>query len=335
MAKNATSSVFFSVVIPLYNKADTIERALQSVARQTFRDYEVVVVDDGSTDSGPEIVKSFRGIERIRLIGKSNGGVSSARNRGVREALGQYVVMLDGDDYWAEFHLADLKHVIEAFPGAQVVSTRAASVYNGVASWRGLRRGIGRYDMFDEFMREEPIHSSSVSFDRRFFLRHGGYDERFGYYEDIELYFRLAEDVGLFFANFRVSSFYSHDASCSATSSRRFGYKDFAHWKFLESRLSKGDGSVQLRRCARRVFSGVLYGLVLRFRMEEGARLCRVYPCLSRLVPGSKLLDKRFLRYMIWPMCFVVAIKRKLMYSALRQMECVDVLLNADKVEAR
>lgn len=86
-----------SVVIPLYNKRQSIANTLQSVLSQTYSCFEIVVVDDGSTDDSAEIVRQFRD-ERIRLIQKENGGVCSARNLGIRESKGEFVALLDADD---------------------------------------------------------------------------------------------------------------------------------------------------------------------------------------------------------------------------------------------
>src|SRR5690554_7052561 len=94
----------FSVVIPLYNKELSINNTIQSVLNQTFQDYEIVVVNDGSTDKSLEVVKQINDF-RIRIINKLNGGVSSARNRGIEESKFDWIAFLDGDDLWMENHL--------------------------------------------------------------------------------------------------------------------------------------------------------------------------------------------------------------------------------------
>ena len=88
-----------SVIIPLHNKGKYIGRALNSVFAQTHEDFEVVVVDDGSSDHGPDIVRQYTD-KRLRLIQQENAGPGAARNRGIREAKGQYVAFLDADDEW-------------------------------------------------------------------------------------------------------------------------------------------------------------------------------------------------------------------------------------------
>lgn len=89
----------FSVVIPLYNKELSIRNTLESVLNQTFKDFEVIIVNDGSTDKSLKKVKGIKD-ERILIINQKNGGVSSARNRGIKEAKNEWIAFLDADDLW-------------------------------------------------------------------------------------------------------------------------------------------------------------------------------------------------------------------------------------------
>ena len=86
----------FSIVIPLYNKAKSIANTIQSILGQSFADFELIIVDDGSTDDSVAIVQQFTD-QRIRLIQKDNGGVSSARNRGINDANYDFIALLDAD----------------------------------------------------------------------------------------------------------------------------------------------------------------------------------------------------------------------------------------------
>lgn len=110
-----------SIVIPLWNKAPYVRRCLDSVLAQTYGDFEAVVVDDGSTDDGPDQVAAI-GDGRIRLIRQSNGGVAVARNRGVAEARGEWVAFLDADDEWTPDHLATLADLMARYPQCGMVS---------------------------------------------------------------------------------------------------------------------------------------------------------------------------------------------------------------------
>jgi len=108
----------FSVVIPLYNKAHTILNTLGSLLNQTFSDYEVVIVNDGSTDNAIEIIKNNFKDSRIRIINQENKGVSAARNLGVHESRNELIAFLDGDDELLPEYLYKMKEAIEKFPDA-------------------------------------------------------------------------------------------------------------------------------------------------------------------------------------------------------------------------
>ena len=113
---------FFSVIIPLYNKEDYIKNTLKSVFNQSFQDFEVIIVDDGSTDKSLQIVKQFID-DRLKVYIQKNQGVSVARNFGIEKAKSEYIALLDADDLWYENHLFELKKLIEIFPDAGLFCT--------------------------------------------------------------------------------------------------------------------------------------------------------------------------------------------------------------------
>ena len=92
-----------SVIIPTYNSAGYIEEALESVFEQTLQDFEIIVVDDGSTDGTGEVLRKYG--DRIRYIYQENNGPASARNGGIRVARGEYIAFLDADDLWVSTKL--------------------------------------------------------------------------------------------------------------------------------------------------------------------------------------------------------------------------------------
>lgn len=112
----------FSVVIPLYNKELSVKNTINSVLSQSFKEFEIIIVNDGSTDKSFEIVKKIED-PRIILIDKSNGGVSSARNKGIQEAKHEWIVLLDADDLWKENHLEVLSDLITTYPKDKVFCT--------------------------------------------------------------------------------------------------------------------------------------------------------------------------------------------------------------------
>ena len=103
---------FFSVIIPVYNRADVLGRALQSVLAQSFQDFEIVVVDDGSRDDPRTVVEAI-GDPRIRYVRQDNRGGAAARNRGFDEACGQFVALLDSDDRFLPHHLEQMHRLLD------------------------------------------------------------------------------------------------------------------------------------------------------------------------------------------------------------------------------
>jgi glycosyltransferase involved in cell wall biosynthesis len=111
-----------SIIIPLYNKENQIANTLKSVFAQTYTDYEIIIVNDGSTDNSVAIVAAIKN-PRIRLIHQENSGVSVARNRGIAEAHGEFVAFIDADDEWKVDYLATQVRLVEEYPQCDVFAT--------------------------------------------------------------------------------------------------------------------------------------------------------------------------------------------------------------------
>lgn len=127
----------FAVVVPLYNAERFIGRALASVASQTHPPREVIVVDDGSSDDGPAIVRAWNG---VRLLSQSNAGAGPARRTGISTSTAPWIAFLDADDIWSPVHLAALQRIIHDVPEAGLIATRYREVDNGTVE-RELRPG--------------------------------------------------------------------------------------------------------------------------------------------------------------------------------------------------
>ncbi|MGF1578735.1 MAG: glycosyltransferase family 2 protein [Gemmataceae bacterium] len=110
-----------SVIVPLYNKRPYVERALASILDQSFSDFELIVVDDGSTDEGHKLVEAA-GDPRVRVIRQTNAGPGAARNRGIQEAQGELLAFMDADDEWEPDYLQESWNVLESEPQAATVT---------------------------------------------------------------------------------------------------------------------------------------------------------------------------------------------------------------------
>lgn len=185
-----------SVVIPLYNKEKSIISTLQSVCEQTYTDSEILVVDDGSTDKSATAAASYPDT-RIRLIHQKNGGVCSARNRGIQEAKGEFVALLDGDDLWDKEYLAEQVKMIADFPKAAMWGINFAETNNGqlvrklaTALPDGYRGYVENY--FQMMGRISDLFcSSSVVIRKSVFDEVGMFDERIKYAEDTDMWWRI------------------------------------------------------------------------------------------------------------------------------------------------
>jgi cellulose synthase/poly-beta-1,6-N-acetylglucosamine synthase-like glycosyltransferase len=211
-----------SIIIPLYNKAPYIKRAVRSVLAQAEQEFEVIVVDDGSTDGGAAIVEHFAD-SRIRLITQENRGASAARNRGIQESGADLVAFLDADDEWCPTFLETVLDLCRRYPEAGVYAT-AYTIYNpdGVrrgasiaavppAPWSGLIPNYFR----SAALGEPPISSSSVAIPRTVLQEMDGFSEEHWWGEDVDLWGRIAFRYPIAFT-WRVGAVYHTDVASRA-----------------------------------------------------------------------------------------------------------------------
>ena len=169
-----------STIVPVYNGAATIDRALRSIFAQTFADNEIIVVNDGSTDATPQLLSRYG--DRIRVVTQPNRGLSAARNAGVRASGGEYLAFLDDDDEWLPEKLVRSVPLLDEDPQCALVYTRAIKVDS-----RG--RQVGSMDAQAAFaesptmkeMLAKPWNAvpSQILVRRTMYERCGGFDERF------------------------------------------------------------------------------------------------------------------------------------------------------------
>lgn len=192
-----TDKPFISVVIPLYNKEKSIAQSLKSVLDQTYTNFEIVVVDDGSTDKSVEVVKNI-GDERIQLLSQPNAGPSKARNTGVKNSKGDWVVFLDADDELLPEALSIFTEIIVEHQDVDIIDCN-----------RYVRRGEGEQLGFHplEGYIKNPFKEcyyglvspgeGRAAFRKTLLLKHP-YNERIRRFEDAELIIRLLSDAKVY-----------------------------------------------------------------------------------------------------------------------------------------
>jgi glycosyltransferase involved in cell wall biosynthesis len=187
---------FFSVIIPLYNKEKYVERAILSIQSQTYTNFEIIIVNDGSTDNGLEKLNPFLS-EKIRLIEHAkNKGLSAARNTGIQSAKATYIVFLDADDTWLPTYLEAIKNLIENFGEARIFATNMQYVYpkqtiaidNKLSNYPIDYKGY--VDFFKENIKQGLYCINSVCYHQSVFEKVGYFDEKITFSEEIDFYIR-------------------------------------------------------------------------------------------------------------------------------------------------
>jgi len=230
----------FSVVIPLYNKEQIIGKTIQSVLNQLYQNFEIVVVDDGCTDKSVSLVEKIKD-ERIKIIRKKNGGVSSARNLGIQNTQYNWIVFLDADDYWDENHLLNLQNVLlnqktEGFVATGFyISNKKLEV---AKTFQSSKEGL--LDYFEvAALNGFPVHTSSTCIKRELLLK-DSFNEQLSLGEDNELFARLGRKYKVFFIT-QPTSYYISDSENKEVSKTHDQAKDFLYQINLSDCKSKNE----------------------------------------------------------------------------------------------
>lgn len=194
----SNSSPRIAAVIPLYNGARHVRAALESVFAQTLMPSEVVVVNDGSTDDGPEIVAEMAQTHPVRLLHQENGGQSSARNHGIAHSSAELIALLDQDDVWYPHHLERLAVYFRrpripelgwVYSNLDEIDVDGNVVVRGCLT--GVRSAHPKRNLFDCISHDMFVLPSATLISRRAFDAVGGFDERLSGFEDDDLFLRI------------------------------------------------------------------------------------------------------------------------------------------------
>lgn len=254
----------FSVIIPLYNKEAHIGETIRSVLAQTFRDFELLVVDDGSTDRSLKEARSFEN-QQVTILTKTNGGTASARNAGIKKGVGDHFCFLDGDDLWLPGFLQQVKLLIDTYPGAGLYGTaysfqRKAKRYH--PGHHGLPEGELHFlvpDYFESVLHgEQVITASSACIPRPVLEDVGFFNEKIRHTEDQEMWNRIAMKYPVAFHT-EVAAIYRQDAQNMKT--RHVPKKEIEYAACLQQQLEEGLVPKPKVEAAKKIIAANLIGV--------------------------------------------------------------------------
>lgn len=202
----------FSVVIAVYNKEQHIGKTLESVLSQTFTDFEISIVNDGSTDGSEAIIKSFDD-QRIHYYKQENQGAAAGRNAAIKKATASYIALLDADDFWFPHYLEEQNRLIEKYPNEHVFATAQEIIKNNKSFPKPYslpktfeKEGVLNY--FKASSQASILHSSSTVLKKEVFDEVGYYDHSIRIEQDTDLYIRIGLKYKVVFSNRICSSYY-------------------------------------------------------------------------------------------------------------------------------
>jgi len=227
--------IYFSVVIPLYNKEKHIRRAIDSVLNQSYQNFEIIIVDDGSTDKGASRVREYSD-DRINLISQKNQGVSAARNKGIKAAKYEYIGLLDADDAWKKNFLKEISLLINDYPNKAVYATAyefyLEDDFIKKAQYSNLPNNFrGEIDNYFKYTLKNPlISASSVVISKNIFDSVGFFDTSLTRGEDLDMWFRIS-------LNEKITFIYKSLAIYYLNSTNRASNKNFDYSKTFTNKL--------------------------------------------------------------------------------------------------
>jgi len=206
------TTVKVSVIIPTYNRADLLPEAIDSVLAQTWKEMEIIVVDDGSTDRTKETVRRYD--DRVRYFYKENGGPSSARNMGIKKAKGTHVAFLDSDDVWEPEKLRIQMDFMREHPEIKFVCTDSSLIGSRKSRERKLRKDSMGH-LFPILYLNSFVRTSTALMVKECFQEIGYFDERYRSVEDYDVWLRVAKRFPIAYLNQPLVRYRKHEDNVS------------------------------------------------------------------------------------------------------------------------
>lgn len=268
----------FSVIVPLYNKAPYVVKALESIVHQTYRDFELIVVDDGSTDGSANIAENYlnEAGENIiwHILHQPNSGVSAARNNGVAASSGEYITFLDADDWWEPRFLEEMAKLITEYPEAGMYATNYI-YYKPGKTFVALDVATGYVNYPQAYYHNECmlVTSITVCIPRLVWNEMGGFPLGIKHGEDFLLWSKIALHHKVALTN-EPLAYYNNDIPASMRATHHLyepKYNMIFHFDLLERDIAKLEDT-QLRIGWKEVLDRERVWLCLRYWMSDKYR---------------------------------------------------------------
>lgn len=263
----------FSVIMPLYNKAAYVEKAIRSVLEQTYPHYELIVVNDGSKDDSAVIAEELlKDVSNAQLINQVNAGVAVARNNGVAQAKGDYVCFLDADDWWEVSFLQEMQQFIKDYPESGIWGTNYWYVKKG-KTHISVPCETGYINYPKEYVNSSamPLWTGSVCMKKFTFEKYNGFPVGIKLGEDFLLWTRIAVDYKVAFLN-KAISFYNNDIPASLRLTRHL-HAPHTHMLFnmeyLESLVEKDDSNIDNKEDWKQLLDKLRVNGLLEYWMSD------------------------------------------------------------------
>lgn len=277
----------FSIIIPLFNKENYVTKCIQSVLDQTYLDFEIIIINDGSTDNSLKIVEGFND-NRIKIFTTKNNGVSAARNLGIQKSNSHYLAFLDADDYWEKSFLESVMRLISIYPDSHVFATALkieTETTTYPANYKSLNIQSGDHDTINYFQSSighSVLHCANSVFSKKSIEDIGEFDESLMTNEDTDYWIRTGLKYSIVFLNEILAT--HRYVSDGLTRSNKLDYNPINFKKYLSIASDNPDA---LKFLTKNMYSSILK-LKLNDDIENSNKI-------KSLIPRQYLTFKQFL----------------------------------------
>lgn len=298
------NDIYYSIVMPNYNKSKYIESSIDSVLNQKYGKFELIVVDDGSTDDSIDIIKRFND-ERVRLISQENNGASIARNTGIKNSKYGYVAFLDSDDFWCSDFLEEISVLIKEFPDCNAFGCAYSRLKSNSINNTKVDDNTGKHFVIENYFKwildgNQGLTASSTVIKKCLFDDIGMFPPNVKNWEDLDMWARVGLNGCVAFTTNRCAIYREVDDSASKVNKTRLSAPFIENYKEIIQ-----DDMIRLDR--RKMFTEYVYSLKFegawqKYQIDQNglSAISSIIDCF-RTKRFRKQLIKSIVQYIITP----------------------------------